>query len=212
MKPKPDRVLLLMGGGKDSLYSYELLRAAGLDVECFYMTEACRTWQQLRRTHARLAGEAVQHRAFLDANQAGRLEARFGRNYPTQFQIGQALFLSVPYGRQFVSRASTAATAIASATDPNSRGRARTVRSRANPRRARRSWTVGMAPPILRSWAGIIKRSARRRGLARADRGGAADRTGGPAAPATRRAKDQSSPPPLPTSCARRTSSLLPGP
>lgn len=47
-----DRVLLLMGGGKDSLYSYELLRAAGFDVECFYMTEACRTWQQLRRTHS----------------------------------------------------------------------------------------------------------------------------------------------------------------
>jgi hypothetical protein len=95
--PKPDRVLLLMGGGKDSLYSYELLRAAGLDVECFYMTEACRTWQQLRRTRDRLAGEAVQHRAYLDANQMGRLETRFGRDYPTQFQVGQALFLSVPY-------------------------------------------------------------------------------------------------------------------
>jgi hypothetical protein len=61
------------------------------------MTEACRTWQQLRRTHDRLADEAVQHRAFLNANQTGRLETRFGRDYPTQFQIGQALFLAVPY-------------------------------------------------------------------------------------------------------------------
>jgi hypothetical protein len=95
--PNRERVLLLMGGGKDSLYSYELLRAAGFDVECFYMVEACRTWQQLRRTHQRLSGEAVQHRAFLNANQTGRLEARYGRDYPVQFQIGQAIFLSVPY-------------------------------------------------------------------------------------------------------------------
>jgi len=95
--PTQDRVLLLMGGGKDSLYSYALLRDAGFDVECFYMTEACRTWQQLRRTRERLAGEAEQHRAFLNANQTGRLEARFRRDYPTQFQIGQALFLSIPY-------------------------------------------------------------------------------------------------------------------
>ncbi len=93
----PERVLLLMGGGKDSLYSYELLRKAGFDVECFYMTEACRTWQQLRKTYAHFDAEAAQHRAFLNANQLGRLEKRFRRRYPTQFQVGQAVFLSVPY-------------------------------------------------------------------------------------------------------------------
>jgi len=96
-KPNRKRVLLLMGGGKDSLYSYQLLRSAGFEVECFYMTEGSRTWQQLRRTYSALAKENVQHRAFLNANQMGRVEKRFRRDYATQFQIGQALFLSIPY-------------------------------------------------------------------------------------------------------------------
>jgi hypothetical protein len=95
--PIRERVMLLMGGGKDSLYSYELLRAAGFDVECFYMTEASRTWQQLRRTYSELGKEAIQHRAFLNANQMGSVECRYRRDYTTQFQVGQALFLSIPY-------------------------------------------------------------------------------------------------------------------
>jgi len=95
--PNEERVMLLMGGGKDSLYSYQLLRAAGFDVECFYMTEASRTWQQLRKTHCALGKEVVQHRAFLNANQMGAVECRYQRDYTTQFQVGQALFLSIPY-------------------------------------------------------------------------------------------------------------------
>lgn len=101
-RPDKRRVLLLMGGGKDSLFSYELLRAAGFEVECFYMVEACRTWQQLRQTYHALGARTTQHRAFLNANQMGRIEQRFRRDYLTQFQVGQAIFLSIPYalGRQ----------------------------------------------------------------------------------------------------------------
>lgn len=95
--PRPDRVLLLMGGGKDSLYAYRLLRIAGYDVECFYMTEARRTWQQLRRVKAALEGRAVQHRAFLDVGRRGPLTDAFGPWYRSQFQIGQAVALALPY-------------------------------------------------------------------------------------------------------------------
>lgn len=92
-----NRVLLLIGGGKDSLYTYQLLRSAGFEVQCFYMTEACRTWQQLRRIYQWFTGASIQHRAFLNANQIGRIEQCYSRIYPTQFQVGQALFLSIPY-------------------------------------------------------------------------------------------------------------------
>lgn len=66
-----NRVLLLMGGGKDSLYAYELLRKCGYDVHCFYLTEARRSWQQLRRVYAAFRDEVPHHRAFLDVNRRG---------------------------------------------------------------------------------------------------------------------------------------------
>ncbi|HEX5720420.1 MAG TPA: hypothetical protein VF179_29970 [Thermoanaerobaculia bacterium] len=94
---RPDRLLLLMGGGKDSLYCYRLLRRAGYEVQCFYLTEARRTWQQLRRVYEHLAQETRQHRAFLDVNRRGALEQSFGQWYLSQFQIGQVVAAALPY-------------------------------------------------------------------------------------------------------------------
>lgn len=95
--PSQGRVLLLMGGGKDSLYAYRLLTNAGYDVECFYLTEVRRTWQQLRRVEGALAGRTVQHRAFLDVGRRGVLTEAFGGWYRSQFQIGQAIAAALPY-------------------------------------------------------------------------------------------------------------------
>jgi hypothetical protein len=91
------RVLLLMGGGKDSLYTYWLLRRGGYDVRCFYLIEARRTWQRLRRVRSALAGQIGQDAAFLNVNQTARLERRFRANYRSQFQIGQVVAASLPY-------------------------------------------------------------------------------------------------------------------
>jgi 7-cyano-7-deazaguanine synthase in queuosine biosynthesis len=96
-EPDPNRVLLLMGGGKDSLYVYRLLHDAGYEVQCFYMTEARRTWQQLRRVQAALAGEVKQHRAFVDVGRRGRLTEAFGPWYRSQYQIGQIVATALPY-------------------------------------------------------------------------------------------------------------------
>jgi hypothetical protein len=93
----PDRVLLLMGGGKDSLYTYHLLRQAGYDVRCFYLTEARRTWQQLRRVYRTLEGKSIQYRAYLDVNRRGPVDEKYGTTYLSQFQIGQAIAASLPY-------------------------------------------------------------------------------------------------------------------
>ncbi len=92
-----NRILLLMGGGKDSLYCSWLLRQAGYDVRCFYMTEPRRTWQQLRRVYRALSGMFPQDRAFLDVTRRRPLERHFGAQYLSQFQIGQAIALSLPY-------------------------------------------------------------------------------------------------------------------
>ncbi|MGA8659348.1 MAG: hypothetical protein WB586_24745 [Chthoniobacterales bacterium] len=92
-----NRVLLLMGGGKDSLYAYELLRKCGYDVHCFYLTEARRSWQQLRRVYAAFRDEVPHHRAFLDVNRRGIIEHQFGAGYRSQFQIGQLLASAMPY-------------------------------------------------------------------------------------------------------------------
>ena len=97
IKPKRDRVLLLMGGGKDSLYCYHLLKSAGYDVECFYMVEPSRCWQQHRRVYRKLSSQAVQHRAFLNVSQRGRIERVYGEAYLSQFQIGEVIALSLPY-------------------------------------------------------------------------------------------------------------------
>lgn len=94
---EPNRLLLLMGGGKDSLYCYRLLRQAGYEVQCFYLTEARRTWQQLRRVYEHLAPESLQHRAFLDVNRRGALDQSFGHWYLSQFQIGQVVAAALPY-------------------------------------------------------------------------------------------------------------------
>lgn len=94
----PNRVLLLMGGGKDSLYALSLLRRAGYDVECFYLTEPRRTWQQLRRVYRTLEQQGVrQHRAFLDVNRMGALERRHRCGYASQFQIGDVISMALPY-------------------------------------------------------------------------------------------------------------------
>lgn len=94
---RPDRLLLLMGGGKDSLYCYRLLSQARYDLHCFYLTEPRRTWQQLRRVRDHLAPETTQHRVFLDVSRRGPLERRFGRRYFSQFQIGQVVAAALPY-------------------------------------------------------------------------------------------------------------------
>jgi len=91
------RVLVLMGGGKDSLYTYDLLRRAGYDVQCFYVTEARRTWQQLRRVYGALNSDVTQHRMFLNINQRSVLDRKFRQNYASQFQIGQIIAASLPY-------------------------------------------------------------------------------------------------------------------
>ncbi len=96
-RPVRNRVLLLMGGGKDSLYAFHVLRAAGYDVHLFYLTEARRTWQQLRRVYRHLVPFAPQYRAFLDANRRSRLERQYGSAYLSQFQIGQVVAASLPY-------------------------------------------------------------------------------------------------------------------
>jgi 7-cyano-7-deazaguanine synthase in queuosine biosynthesis len=100
----PNRILLLMGGGKDSLYCYLLLKKAGYDVQCFYLTEASRTWQQLRRVYRFLDNQCEQHRAFLNANQRGKLETRYPWDYSSQFLIGQAIAMSLPYALASGSR------------------------------------------------------------------------------------------------------------
>jgi 7-cyano-7-deazaguanine synthase in queuosine biosynthesis len=92
-----NRVLLLMGGGKDSLYAYHLLRRAGYDVQCFYLTEARRSWQQLRRVHSALRHDVLQHRAWLDVNRRDAIDNRYDGRYLSQFQIGQVIFASLPY-------------------------------------------------------------------------------------------------------------------
>jgi 7-cyano-7-deazaguanine synthase in queuosine biosynthesis len=92
-----NRVLLLMGGGKDSLYTYYLLRRAGYEVRCFYVTEARRNWQQLRRVYNALQSEVAQDRVYLDVNRRGPVDRRYGDRYLSQFQIGQAIFASMPY-------------------------------------------------------------------------------------------------------------------
>jgi 7-cyano-7-deazaguanine synthase in queuosine biosynthesis len=97
VKTDDEKVLLLVGGGKDSLYSYDLLTRAGYDVTCFYMTEASRTWQQLRKAMGYLSKNSASCRAFLNANQTSWLETISGRQYVTSFQIGFAIFLAVPY-------------------------------------------------------------------------------------------------------------------
>ena len=93
----PRRVLLLMGGGKDSLYSYSLLRRAGYRVQCFYLTEARRSWQQLRKVYRALSAEVSQHRAFLDVNRRSVLDQHYGGLYLSQFQIGEVVAASLPY-------------------------------------------------------------------------------------------------------------------
>jgi hypothetical protein len=100
----PEKVLLLVGGGKDSLYSYELFTQAGYDVTCFFMTEASRTWQQLRKVMGHLSKSAESCRAFLNANQTSWLEEISGRQYVTSFQIGFAIFLAIPYALRYGCR------------------------------------------------------------------------------------------------------------
>jgi hypothetical protein len=97
VRSSESRVLVLMGGGKDSLYTYNLLRTAGYDVECFYVTEPRRSWQQLGKVYRTLEQVVPQHRMFLNANQRGALDRRFRQNYTSQFQIGQVIAASVPY-------------------------------------------------------------------------------------------------------------------
>lgn len=96
-QPDPNRVLLLMGGGKDSLYAFRLLQQAGCEVHCFYLTEVSRTWQQLRRVHSALAPETVQYRVYLDANCRGPIDRRYGDQYLSQFQVGQLIGACLPY-------------------------------------------------------------------------------------------------------------------
>jgi 7-cyano-7-deazaguanine synthase in queuosine biosynthesis len=96
-RPDPNRVLLLMGGGKDSLYSYDLLRRAGYEVHCFYLTERRRTWQQLRKVYGALEKQVPHYRAYLDANSRTAIEKRYGEHYLSQFQIGQVIAAALPY-------------------------------------------------------------------------------------------------------------------
>jgi len=91
------RILLLMGGGKDSLYTYDLLLSAGYDVTCFYVTEARRTWQQLRRVWESLDGKVSQYRVYLDVNRHGPIGRYYGERYLSQFQLGQIIAASLPY-------------------------------------------------------------------------------------------------------------------
>jgi hypothetical protein len=74
-----------------------LLRRADYDVRCFYLTEARRTWQQLRRVHAALADQVPQNRVYLDANRRGPVAQEYGWLYRSQFQIGQAVAAALPY-------------------------------------------------------------------------------------------------------------------
>lgn len=96
-EPLENRVLLLMGGGKDSLYSYHLLRQAGFDLQFFYLTEARRTWQQLRNIYKLFSDEIVQHRVYIDVNRRGKIDFEFGEYYTSQFQIGQIIAACLPY-------------------------------------------------------------------------------------------------------------------
>ncbi len=79
------------------MYCWRLLRDAGYEVECFYGTEARRTWQQLRRVYQEIGHEAVQHRAYLDVNRRGALERRWRVPYLSQFQVGEMIALALPY-------------------------------------------------------------------------------------------------------------------
>jgi 7-cyano-7-deazaguanine synthase in queuosine biosynthesis len=97
LSTNPRNVMLLMGGGKDSLYCYRVLKDAGYHVHCFYLTEATRSWQRLKRVWNALDGEVPQFRAFLDVNRRGAIDARFDSAYVSQYQIGQVVAASLPY-------------------------------------------------------------------------------------------------------------------
>jgi hypothetical protein len=64
-RTNPTNVMLLMGGGKDSLYCYRVLKNAGYHLHCFYLTEATRSWQRLKRVWNALDGEVPHSGHFL---------------------------------------------------------------------------------------------------------------------------------------------------